>query len=288
MYQEPPPGNRLSNEPNMTVAAIIITYHCGTRLIHTLPAIASQVDTVYIIDNGSDDTTVSSLKSLSSEKIHIIFNSENVGLAAAQNQGIVRALSTDHEWILLLDDDSLPAVDMVKKLLEKATPKTAILAPRIIEQNIPIPAQYLSPGFANIFFSRHCLNPHETWPHAAIVIASGSLIRGEIFRKIGLMPADFFIDYIDYDFCLRAKAAGFGILVVSDAVLHHHQGAKTTHDFLHMHLTTAHYNSFRRYHIFRNRLFIIRRFGFSFPFVAIHELIATKLDFLRILFLEPG
>jgi GT2 family glycosyltransferase len=47
------------------------------------------------------------------------------------------------------------------------------------------------------------------------------LIRAEVFKKIGLLDEDFFLYWEDADFSVRAKRAGFGLLVVADSHIRH-------------------------------------------------------------------
>ena len=61
---------------------------------------------LYAIDNASSDGGVAYLKKQDNQRIEIIENKENVGVAAANNQGIIRALAENAEWILILNNDT--------------------------------------------------------------------------------------------------------------------------------------------------------------------------------------
>lgn len=273
------------------VAAVIVTYCSGERIAQALPAVLAQVERVYIVDNGSDAATVEAVRRIAAdhtESVRALLNATNLGLAAAQNQFIKQALADGFEWILLLDDDSVPADGMVQKMLSAwaGDAQIGILAPRIMEQNTPRAFRCLSPIWRGFGFTRHEVRLDEHWKNVAVVIASGSLIRADVFRKIGLMAEGFFIDYIDYEFCLRARAHGFGILVAGNAALLHRQGNKALHSVGGVGVVAAHYNALRRYYIFRNRLFVLRRFGQQFPFLIPHETLAYAWDIFRIVMFE--
>lgn len=268
------------------IGAVVVTYRCGGRIAQALPAILSQVNGVYLIDNASDAETVEAVKRCAGECVRVTLNNENLGLAAAQNQGIRQALQDGCEWVLLLDDDSVPANDMVPQMLaawEKARDaRIGIVAARIVEQNVQAPSRYLTPCWHGFGFIRKKIGAGEISAKAAVVIASGSLVRADVFRQAGFMAEKFFIDYIDYEFCLRARHSGFSILIAGDAVLHHKQGSKARHGMV----ITAHYSPLRRYYIFRNRMLVLRSYGRQFPFLIPHEILAYLWDILRIMALE--
>lgn len=76
-------------------------------------AIHPQLDVLFIIDNGDGDTLP---KGLWQSGIKIICLGENYGIAYAQNVGVREALSCGGEFILLLDQDSVPAANMLSCL----------------------------------------------------------------------------------------------------------------------------------------------------------------------------
>ena len=121
---------------------------------------------------------------------------------------------------------------------------------------------------------------------ALTVITSGSLIRAEAFRDVGLMPESFFIDCIDHYFCLGLKQKGFNILVVRDAVLRHRLGEKTAHRLAGTTVTVSHHSSLRRFHIFRNRIWMMRLYGKQFPGFVLHDSLASLFDIFRIIVFE--
>ena len=59
---------------------------------------------------------------------------------------------------------------------------------------------------------------------ADLAIASGLLVRRELVEKIGLPRADFFMDFFDFEYCLRARSQGYKIAVVNGVKLSHEIG----------------------------------------------------------------
>lgn len=273
------------------VSAVIVTYNCGGGIAGTLAALHGQVNRIYVVDNGSNAETVRTLseRAVENPAVHLIRNETNSGLAAAQNQGISAALAAGSQWVLLLDDDSVPAQDMVTSLLAGwealHDARFGIVAPLLAEKNLAYAARYLVP-WGGLGFRHRRLAAGETLLDAAMVIASGSLIRADLLRAAGGMRKGFFMDGIDHEFCLRARRAGFRILVVGNAVLHHRQGNKTAHRLGGAGIVTPNYDPSRRYTIFRNRLFLLRLHGGRFPFLFSYEIVASLYDLARIFCVE--
>jgi rhamnosyltransferase len=274
---------------NPRICAVIVTYKCDERITELLTSLLMQVQCVHIIDNGSEAAVLDRLLELAAENpdgICLTLNTSNLGIAAAQNQGIRQALATAFDWILLLDDDSLPEANMVQTMLrawqQQNDAGIGILAPCLIEQNVSVASRHLVP-WCNIGFKRKPVNQGEYLLDAITVIASGSLIRADVFRSAGLMTEGYFIDYVDHEFCLRARMHGFRIMVVGNTVLRHHQGNKRLNHILCLTIITQNYSPERYQYIFRNRLFFLRRYGGAFPFLIAHETMAYAWDMLRII-----
>ena len=47
-----------------------------------------------------------------------VFNSENLGIAKALNQGIEIAIKEKFEWVITMDNDSIATENMIDNMLE--------------------------------------------------------------------------------------------------------------------------------------------------------------------------
>ena len=85
-----------------SICCVIVTYNIGKKFYQCYNAIKNQVEKVVIVDNGSNNETLDMLKDIeSNDEVSIIFNSENLGIAKALNQGIEIAIKETmrHEGI---------------------------------------------------------------------------------------------------------------------------------------------------------------------------------------------
>lgn len=185
---------------------------------------------VVVVDNGSQDGSVSTISSRFGERIDIIVNKTNIGFAAGINIGIQYALDKGADWVLLLNNDTVVAPDMIAQLMEIGTATrefgVGILGPAIYYYNQPnkvwrlgdwhpkwLPFPIKIPGVI-------LLIKQKAFP-VDYLTGCGMLIRREVFLKIGLFDHRYFMYYEDADFCLRAKRAGFSLLCVPTAKMWH-------------------------------------------------------------------
>ena len=95
------------------IYAVVVTYNPDKNLLDSQCAsLRNQVDKIIYVDNGSLENTVNPC-----DKIYVIKNYQNLGLGTAQNQGINIALKEGADFILLLDQDSVPSDGFVSILL---------------------------------------------------------------------------------------------------------------------------------------------------------------------------
>jgi rhamnosyltransferase len=271
--------------------AIIVTYNIGRNIIANIEVLINQLHRVYIVDNHSGDDTIEALSILkySYNNISITFNKDNQGLAAAQNIGVRLAMKDAYEWILFLDHDSRPHKYMVSNmsilynsLSEDKKERIAIVAPRIIDINSQREYPFLlkSPFF---FKRQDCIAPYIE--NIISVMNSGSLVKTEIFTKLGFFEEKLFIDYIDYDFCLNIISNHLSIIAVYDAILYHELGKRKNYNLLKINISPTFHSHLRRYYIYRNRIYTWKKYHYIHCYLTF-DILATFYDLLRILFFE--
>src|SRR5258708_31073610 len=87
-----------------------------------------------------------------------------------------------------------------------------------------------------------------------VMLQSGSLMRSHVFRVAGMPDDSFFIDYVDFEYCLRLRKHGFRIIEARNAVLAHEIGKPTSHKVIHKSCVVYSRSPSRRYHAARHRL----------------------------------
>jgi rhamnosyltransferase len=215
----------------MRVLAIVVTYNPNiVLLIEVLRSVAPQVQGVVVVDNGSNNTAEIS-KISSSIGAHLLSNRENLGIAVAQNQGIEFARDNNFSHVLLLDQDTILFEGAVSglsehiKALERDQVKVAAIGPAYLERHSQQRNRaYRSNGPR---LQRIALEGRMQPVASDFIIASASLIRIEVFNKIGTFKEDLFIDLVDVEWCLRARSAGYTSFINPSTIVEHHLGSGT-------------------------------------------------------------
>jgi rhamnosyltransferase len=179
----------------------------------------------------------------------MVRNAANLGIAAALNLGIRQALETGVEWIALFDQDSSVTPDYFSGLLQ-----VYALCPGAKSMGMVVPRGW-SAAMARIL---RLADP--VWRYALAANTSGSLVKREVFERVGYHDEDLFIDCVDTDFCLRLHQHGFTILKAMGVVLNHELGSPQTRHFLGFKIFYRDHTPWRYYYMTRNRLLIYERY----------------------------
>lgn len=253
----------------MSVGAVVVSYHPAAEILANVATLLEQVDEVVVVDNGSGSETRQLLEKLrGTPKVSIIYNPENMGIAAALNLGVRLIKSAGHEWVATFDQDSKVAPGMIKAMLQAYTAcpepaKVASLSPR-----------YQNQATGQLTGSAAKSVQDDSLPYAEVlvVITSGNLLKLDIFDAVGYFDESLFIDYVDTEFCLRCAAHGYQILEVKDAILMHCIGFPAQHSILGTVRATANHSSLRRYYIARNGVYVHRKFALSQPAWVVQDI----------------
>ena len=211
------------------IHAVVVTFHPDLVILDaTLTSLAAQVDGIVVVDNGGSETVSRHLQALA-ERSEIVLHRQkrNIGLAAAQNLGVEVARQCGAAAVLLLDQDSEPGSMMVHRL--KAAWQQLHVSGR--NPGLMTPSYCCAETGAEGHFvvrqgSRYevCGCAKDEVRSVDATISSGSLIPLSVFDVVGRFDEGFFIDAIDTDWCLRARASGYGIFAVGSAQLKHRLG----------------------------------------------------------------
>ena len=237
----------------LRVIAIIVSYRPSLGPLQCLlDALRPQVALSVLVDNGSDEDVAGWIARTDHENLHCLELAANYGVAAAQNAGIRYAREAGATHVILFDQDSEPAPDMVAQLVsaclhtETLGHKVAALGPRYVDsrQNNPPPFIQIR-GFR--VHRQECRNAGDV-VHVDYLVSSGCLIPMTALDEVGMMREDLFIDYVDIEWGLRARSIGFRCFGVCDAIMEHQLGEAPIRfmgKMLPVHTPLRHYYHFR-------------------------------------------
>ena len=242
-----------------SVASVTVAYNGLRTLARHIDALLGQerpLQEIIVVDNASTDET-RSLLAAQYPKITLLRMGENLGVGGALAAGLeYAAREKKHDWIWMFDQDSVPAPGALEVMLQETqrlegkASEIGILAALAVDQNMETCS---SPWLWRNGFVKPSA---ETLAHPVLftdlVITSGAMVRREVVEKIGLPRSDFFIDFVDYEYCFRARSHGYKIAVITRAKLFHEIGRSHKVRLLGRRYLWSQHRPFREYYMSRN------------------------------------
>jgi rhamnosyltransferase len=242
------------------ICGVIVTYHPDEDFAHRVSVLTGQVGGLVVVDNRSADNELVWLRDLSRRyAFTLLENSENLGLGSALNRGVRWAAEQGQfRFVALFDQDSAVTegfIDSLVACIERhpEPERIAVAAPRLFLSNIGV--VFPPPG------TLLC----------KVAQTSGSLMPLSVFdsqngSNQGWFNEDLFIDYVDYEYCLRVTAAGWMILRCDQALLTHSPGNCERHTLFGLYAgTTLSYSPYRHYYSTRNAAWVMMRYWRQHP-----------------------
>lgn len=250
--------------------AIIVTYYPDAHHLQELvDCLSSQVEEIIIVDNtpAEEDQVFSilSAKRTSFENLRMVRLGWNAGIAAALNVGIAVAISEGFSHVLMSDQDSLPAEDMMAGLFraeqELLSEKRKIAGIGPVIRDIITKMDYaFQTQDAGKFFYSHQSPTLETPNVCAIsLITSGMLVPTAVLEEVGNMREDLFIDHVDVEWCHRAISKGYQFFGTGYAVLQHRLGDDCIRVWYWGWRNVSQYSPLRLYYRYRNFVFLLKQ-----------------------------
>ncbi|WP_320150903.1 glycosyltransferase family 2 protein [uncultured Tolumonas sp.] len=241
---------------------VTVLFNCPDVLPDFFRCLVRQTYTnyiLYVIDNSTNDDSYSMCKELSEKyqlsNIVFIKNDNNMGVAAANNQGISAAIHAGCDYVLLLNNDiefdnQCLLEELVQESLNKNEP---VIVPKIT---------YFDSG--KLWYAGGDINQ---WKGTTIHFGDREndsdvfnqivytkyaptcfmLIRKDVFENVGMMDEDYFVYYDDTDFVFRLNTMKYKILYFPKISIIHKVSSSTGGDT----------SPFSVYYGNRNRIYFI-------------------------------
>ena len=221
------------------VVAAIVTFNPELdRLRENLRAAAEEAARLLIVDNASENVILIEALLQEFPTAELIRNATNKGIARALNQAMKWASVQHFSWALLLDQDSVVSKGMVGALSSHIAAAPGIVCPAIEDRSAP-------DSSAKEFI------PTEV----DYCITSGSLCSVSAWEQVGGYDEAIFIDFVDFDFCLRLRESHYRIIREPRTILLHEIGKITRHGGV----TAYHHSAFRSYYMARDMIYYAQK-----------------------------
>ncbi len=220
------------------VSVTIVTYNSGRFIKRCLESVLAQKyprKEVIVIDNASTDGTIDLLEQFE-DRCRIVYNAENIGFAAAQNQAI--HLSSG-EWVLTLNPDVLLLPNFIQSLVDAGNmdPRIGSVCGKLLTMTptFDLPSRPLVDS-TGIYFtpmlrhldrgSQEVDNGHYlNYEYVFGATAAAALYRREMIDDVSIENAffdpDFFVYREDADVAWRAQLLGWKCLYTPHARGYH-------------------------------------------------------------------
>lgn len=203
----------------MKVSVIIVNWNGKDLLARNLPHVLRMTYPDYeviVVDNGSSDGSVELLRA-SFPAVRVVALPDNRGFTGGNNAALAHARGA---LVATLNNDARPEPDWLQRLVEasRAHPDAGIFASRILVEGKST-VDTAGDEYRTTFDPLKRKEPVAGEVFSAC--GGAALYRRSMVDEIGFFDDEFFLVYEDVDLSFRARLAGWSVVSVPDAVVHH-------------------------------------------------------------------
>lgn len=239
------------------VAVVLVNYNGKIYIKQCLNSIFCQTYKnimVIVVDNCSTDNSPDIIKE-TYPNVCLIRNNENTGFAKGNNIGIEYALQQGADYILLLNIDTWIDNDMIKYLVQHASPSI-----------VTVPKIYCDRRLSKIWYAGgeidyyngnvyHCAyKDFQKIRKVSFACGCCVLIHADILKQVGMFDEKYYLYFEDVDLSIRMLEAGKEIFLVQGAKMWHKIGGTGGKDATFL----------KNYYMVRNRLYFIKKHAEAF------------------------
>ncbi|KAA0083042.1 glycosyltransferase family 2 protein [Trinickia soli] len=218
-------GEQLTEDAGaLRTGAVVVFYNPDSNCVERANRLALVMHCV-VVDNSNSCLSASELGLVA--WIEYRPNGENLGVATAINQGVEALLRGGFDAAMIFDQDSEPSESLLTRLplviarANQTGDPVALTGPAYDDQRLRGVAPFVR--FQWWRFER--IDPSGNQPiDVDFLISSGSCINLRYWSNIGPMEDALFIDFVDLEWCVRAKRNGYRVLGVPWVRMRHELG----------------------------------------------------------------
>jgi GT2 family glycosyltransferase len=240
---------------------------------------------IVVVDNASTDDSLARITAAYPD-LDILRAESNGGYAAGNALALRRALDSDADLFWILNNDSRPAPDALRALVDAYGRHGAALygsvsleegGEMLLTTSWALDANG-QPDYGNLLYQKPLADcfPDGREREVANLMGNSFLIPLDVARQHGFMDSSFFLYWEETDYCFRLRRAGVHSYLVPSSRVYHGGGQAHKHDSRLKPVTT--------YYNVRNRLIWARRHlsGGAYVKLAAQNIGFTALRYLAV------
>ena len=212
---------------------VVVNYNGGSKLLECVDSVfrfTSDFELI-LVDNASSDNSIEPIAHKFPQTV-IVKNSENLGVAAANNVGFGIAKG---RWIVMLNPDTKVTQNWLENLVNCAllSDHVGITTPKLLHMdgktiNSTGHIFNFRMGFARDRGSGEIDQGQYDIPQEIASCCFACVaIKREVVNKVGLLDEKMFMYYEDVDYSVRARVAGWKLMYCPGSLVFHHGAGLT-------------------------------------------------------------
>lgn len=262
------------------IGLVTITYNSAEVLKPFLDCVWAQTHKniiLYVVDNSSKDSTLKILSTESDNRLALIQNDNNYGVAKANNQGILKAIEDGCNQVLMINNDVEFETTLVEKLLKAQSDyKCSLVSPKMMYFDHPENIWYAGSWFNKLkgYLPLHRgMRELDKGQYNKIVEVEYAptcclLAKKEVFQDVGFMNEKYFVYFDDTDFSYRVWEDGRHTILYFPFVEFYHKVGSLTKSFKKEDNRTYRGDFFIKQNT-RNHIYFLKQIGgvFAYSFI---------------------
>lgn len=248
----------LSGVDHDEVGAVVVFYHPDRACIERANQIANLCRCI-VVDNTPADAHSPEIERALDARIGYWANACNVGIATALNQGLECLIAEGCKYALLFDQDSEPTKQLVHELVRVMSEcvarreAVAVVGPAYEDARLRGVAPFVRFGY---FRLKRIAPKGDTPIDVDFLITSGSCVNLACWSDVGRMDDSLFIDFVDTEWCIRARSRGYRVVGIPWVRMQHELGEEPIRPFGRSYPM---HSPVRHYYLFRNAVALLKR-----------------------------
>lgn len=215
-----------------SVAVIVLNWNGTEDTLECLDSLA-RLDyprcEIIVVDNGSRPSP----RQIITERfpgVTYLETAENLGYAGGNNVGIKHALAAGHDYVFVLNNDTIVEPDAVRRavLAAEQDPAIGVLGVKLLSWDQPgrIWVAYGQVTYRQglvrlIGYYHHDDGTFDQQRDVEWVPGTAMLFRRRALETVGLFDEEYFAYHEDVDWCTTARKKGFRVVYAPQARIHH-------------------------------------------------------------------